>query len=252
AFNRGIVLDGLYDFSHITTLHCWPWDVAMNGTLLTVATDGNSVCAELGRIDGLDIKTANLYGSSLLGNANGTNGAARQIGLLQLDGDAAYFRNLAGDFQIGILSSTAGGTLGIPKVRWDGGEGLVANIRLWGANNAPQLAVYGGQFNASGGSIQDIGTAVTVLAAGGTTMLNGIMFNTSPTPNQGTRANPIVQQTAGIIHMVGNRWNRIPGNTVTLLQVQNDSPFHYVVANARNGASIVTPSGTLAGTYAPN
>ncbi|MGX7709578.1 hypothetical protein ACS5PV_32705, partial [Methylobacterium sp. Gmos1] len=40
AFNRGIVLDGLYDFSHITTLHCWPWDVAMNGTLLTVATDG--------------------------------------------------------------------------------------------------------------------------------------------------------------------------------------------------------------------
>ncbi|MGX7706303.1 hypothetical protein [Methylobacterium sp. Gmos1] len=251
AFNRGIVLDGLYDFSHITTLHCWPWDVAQNGTLLNVATDGNSVCAEFGRIDGLDIKTANLYGSSLLGNANGTNGAARQIGLLQLDGDAAFFRNLAGDWHIGILSSTAGGVLGIPKVRWDGGEGLVANIRLWGGNS-PQLAVYGGQFSAAGGSIQDLFDSVAVLAAGGTTMLNSIMFTTDPTQNAGTRNNPIVQQTAGLVHMVGSRWIRIPGNNVTLVQIQNDNQNHYIVANAFNGAALVKPSGSLTGTYAPN
>lgn len=252
VFNRGILLDGLFDFSHITTLHCWPWDMGLNATLLPIATDGNTVCAEFGRIDGLDIKTLNTYGSSVLGNANGTDGAARQIGLLQLDGDAAFFRNLAGDFHIGILSSTAGGTLGIPKVRWDGGEGLVANIRLWGGNNAPQLAVYGGQFNASGGSIQDLSDTVAVLAAGGTTMLNSVMFNTNPTQNTGTRNNPFVQQTAGLLHMVGSRWNRIPGNTLTLVQIQNDSPHHYIVGNAFNGAGFVKPGGTLNGTYAPN
>ena len=249
AFNVGLAMDGLLDFAHVTTLHCWPFEIAQAPKLMAVYADGGSTCADIGRVDGLDVKSLDTFASSVVFNARGGDGAARQIGQIQLDGDGALLRVEAGDVQIGALSSTKGAVRAVPVIEWRGRVGLIGSLRLWGGNLGPSLVVADGTLNVSGGSVENVADTTAIDVRGGTLMLANTLL--APLPNQ-IRTTPFVRQSGGALHAVGNR---APGPSTgggILVAITADRPDTYVAFNAFNGWGFAKPAGKLRGTYAPN
>lgn len=249
AFNVGVALDGPLDFAHVTTLHCWPFGIAQDPKLMTAYADGQSTCAEIGRVDGLDVKSLDAFASRVVFNARGGDGAARQIGQMQLDGDGATLTVEAGDVQIGALSSTKGAARAAPVIEWRGRLGLIGSLRLWGGNLGPSLVVEGGILNVSGGSIENVADTTTVDVRGGTLMLANTWL--APLPNQ-PRKTPFVRQSGGTLHAVGNRAPRPTTGSGVLFAIAQDSPDNTVAFNTFGGWGFAKPSGKTRGTYGPN
>lgn len=254
AFNRGLLLDGPQDFTHIGVLHAWPFDVAASPALMAIYLDGATVAAEFGRVDGLDIRSLDTFGAAVVGNPNGNAGAARQVAMMQLDGDGATFANAAGDWQIGLLSSTKSGRPTAPAVSSAGGTVLVGSARLWGATRAPYLKVTGGSVIVSGGSFEQLADQPAAEVVGGTLVVTA----TSLRPHVGSagpaRSRPFLAQGGQGTLIATNNAALLPasGGGGPLVGIGTDHARNVVTGNVMAGWGLALPPGAGLGSYGDN
>ncbi len=248
CFDKGLILDGLLDFAHIGSLHIWCFSFPGDAALLAVYRDGQTIGAEFGACDGLDIKSLNNFATRVIGNANGNDGAARQIGMVQLDGDRSSFEGAAGDWQIGILSSTKTGAFTDPAVRFDGGVTTVGTARLWGAVSGSYLKVNGGNVVVSGGTFEQLADYPAAEVTGGALMLGPVGLR----PQQNSvRTRPHIQQT-GTGRLVVNGATALTTGSGPLIGIAVDRPDHKISNVDFNNWGYSLPAGARLGQYGPN
>ncbi|UHC19529.1 hypothetical protein LRS73_28780 [Methylobacterium currus] len=254
AFNRGLLLDGPQDFTHIGVLHAWPFDFAASPALMAIYRDGATVAAEFGRVDGLDIRSLDTFGAAVVGNRNGNSGAARQIGMMQLDGDGATFSNAAGDWQIGLLSSTKSGHPTVPTIASAGGTVLIGSARLWGATRAPYLIVTGGSLAVSGGAFEQAADQPAAEVAGGTLVVTGTMLKPLVGSAGPARSRPFLVQRGEGTLIATNNAALLPasGGGGPLVGIGTDHARNTVTGNVMAGWGIALPRGAGLGSYGDN
>lgn len=256
AFNRGITLGGFgdadspLDFCHISTIHLWPFAIA--GKLLWVFLDGIAVGMDIGRVDGLDIKSLNSFGQRVVANNGGATGlAGRQISMMQLDGDGAEFQASGGDWQIGFLSSTKGAWVKRPNnfaVTVTTGQVDIAQVRLRGSNPVNMVQVTGGCLTISGGSLEQLDNIPCVNVEGAGT---AIIQNCALMPWQNAvRTAPFLS---------GNGAPLVARNNVAttsgsghLVKCTTDIKGNVIQNNHFNGYSILLPADPTVGYYSNN
>lgn len=254
AFNRGMITDGLLDFLHSGVVHLWPFNFANNATLMSIYLDGSTDGWEIGQVDGLDAQSINSFGPRILGNANGNDGAARQIGLIQLDGDNSRFENLSGDFQIGLLSTTKSGARTVPAVTSSAGFVSVTSLRTWGNNNGPFLTVTGGVFSVEGGPVELFGDHTAIEVSGGRLNLQKTKLFPLVGSEGPARTTPFVRQTGtGVLVAKDNVVSySANGGGGTLFAIEVDNADNVVSDNVMAGWGISLPDGQIAGSYDGN
>ncbi|MGA4551031.1 hypothetical protein [Methylorubrum aminovorans] len=248
AYRQGIILDGLLEFAHVNSLHCWPFGLHTD-TQREIYYDKTTICAEFGAIDGLDIKSLNAFASSVYSNRNGNSGAARQIGMMQLDGDGARLKNDGGDFQFGMISSTKGVSPDPIPVLWNtSGTITIGSLRLWGASTKSYVINTAGTLVVNGGSFEHIGDSPALQVTGGTAIVTGVRLS----PLQGsTRTQPYLLANKGGCLIA-------KANTVTtagsgdLVSLESDDACHTVTENDFGTWSYRLPPGAHLGEYGPN
>lgn len=254
AFNKGVLIDGPLDFVHGNAGHPWPFDIADNAAQMAVYLDGTTVGFEFGLIDGLDIKSLTTFGPRIVSNANGNDGAARQIGMLQLDGDNSTFTNLSGDWQFGLVSTTKSGNKSAPAFSVAAGKVTVGTMRTWGNNDGPFVKVTGGNLSIAGGSIELFGDHTAIEVSGGRLNLMGTTLYPLVGSEGPARTTPFVRQTgSGVLVASGN----VAGYTAnggggTLFGVEAANADTVVADNVMAGWGISLPSGASLGSYEGN
>ena len=254
AFNTGAVFDGPLDFVHINSGHSWPWDIAGRAELMAAYTDGRTVGFEFGRVDGLDIKSLNTFSNKIIGSANGNDGAARQIALMQLDGDNSTFENAAGDWQIGLLSTTKSGAKNVPAVTSAAGNVNVASIRLWGANNGSYLRVTGGIFAINGGTLEQRADRPAAEVSGGRLVLTSALLQPLVGSEGPARTQAFIKQSgAGVLVATGNTATlKANGGGGALFEIGTDAPGNVVTENVMSNWGLSLPAIATSGTYGDN
>ncbi|MCF4130160.1 hypothetical protein [Methylobacterium sp. SyP6R] len=254
AFNRGLLLDGPQDFTHIGVLHAWPFDFAASPALMAIYGDGTTVAAEFGRVDGLDIRSLDTFGAAVLGNRNGNTGAARQIGMIQLDGDGATFSNAAGDWQIGMLSSTKSGRPTVPAIASAGGTVLIGSARLWGATDAPYMTVTGGSLAVSGGAFEQAADQPAAEVTGGTLVITGTVLRPLVGSAGPARRRPFLAQEGEGVLIAASNVALLPasGGGGTLIGIGADNARNVVTGNVLAGWGVALPPGAMLGSYGNN
>ncbi len=250
ALNRGILIDGALDFVHVASLHCYGFGIAGNPALEPIYYDLTTTCAEFGRVDGLDIKTLDTFTAAVLGNANGNVGAARQIGMLQLDGDGARFKNAGGDVHIGLLSSTKGLVADPSPAIENTGSGtvVIASLRTFGGSTASFVRNGAGTLVIGGGHLQQVADRPAIEVVGGTVMVQGVALAPS---QSATRTQPYLLAGAGGCLVAKGNIATTTG-AGNLVFVTADAACQTVQGNDFNGWGYALPSGAHLGEYGPN
>lgn len=249
AFNTGIVLDGLLDFAHINTVHCWVFDFAASQSLKDVYADGQSTCAEFGQVDGLDIKSLTTYMAKVRFNGNG-NAVSRQIGQVALDADWSTISVESGNLQIGLLSSTKSVLTSRPTLDVSGGSVVVvSNVRTYGATSQPTLRTRndGTILNVLGGYIEQRDDHPIALAEGGSLVVNNVYFY--PNPYQIRKTPMLSQSGSGVLAANNNLVLPRVNGSGDFIRITKDNVGHHVAGNSFGGWSNSFPSGARMGQY---
>lgn len=148
-----IDIDGSADFVHVDSIECWPYDFSATAAMLNIYTDQSTVCAKIGRVDGLSIDKLATYAASVKFTSNAANGLAMNVTNMQLDGDGANLSNAGAALQIGNLytTKTASSATTSGFIAISGGTTTISNVNIIDGNVQQGVVVTGGTIQINGG-----------------------------------------------------------------------------------------------------
>ncbi len=262
---------GSKDGVHISGYHFWDFGFAAGTALYTgVFTDGNTVAANFGEIDGLDMRGTETYVGSLVFNSDAANG------WYLLDNTMIDTATMSIAGSKWLQSSNMywdGGTATVPGVTVTGGDNQFSNIYNSGPNlgsltGAPAISVTGGRLAVYGGKQiaypATSGAAVDTVSGTGNLEIDNVELDTNTTPwtqpyiqatGSGTlKANNnqfdvyasgpgiAIATDAAINSVQGNNfgsWTFAAPGTLGSYQIQGNSAATFTVNNAgASGANI--------------
>lgn len=206
ALNVGLELDGALDFWHADTLHFWPFGIVTLTNLLNdVYYDTQTVAANIGSCDGLDIKTLSAFRTKVnVFNGVYSRGPFGIISALQLDGNNAslYFED--GHLSVGTYYSTSAydGDIG---VNCTGGKLVLSSHDITPFINAvsstPFIECDGGDLVIGCGSARasSENSSVYKCTSGNMTLANTVISSA----NVANRTTGFVSQDGGTLKLSG-------------------------------------------------
>jgi hypothetical protein len=255
AANRGLYVEGSYDFPHIDHYHFWVFGFTA-ANLQAAFADSAPVAAYIGRADGINISDLSIYrGRLVLGNpsADATPGEApRQLSNISLDGDGARITILGGSNNLtGHYSTKTNPTQASVEV--SGGITTITPTILRSAESVPFFAVSAGRLQVIGGQVwQNTASGRVALVTGGRAEFIGLNI----TRNSGTGAVPSFEQSGAGVMVVDNcSWLEPSGGSTKgypAVVYGADVAGNRCSGNTFNGYSYSVPADAKLGSYGPN
>jgi hypothetical protein len=251
ALNKGLEIEGSLAFIHIDHWHTWCYGFFPGATTAiyeSVYSDGETIAADIARLDGINITgLASYRGKVLLRSASGF-GQFGTITNLKLDDRYAVLEIQSGTVSIsGLYGST---DIDESKVKMTGGYMELASWWLISSDNtatSPLFDISAAQAAIGTGAIRAIGNAQSAfkIASGGDLNLSGVRFVDG---NNKTRSAPFVKHTGGTLSVTGCRFPAIGTGSGDAVEIASDGA-HVVQANALNGWGVTYPSTRVSGIY---
>jgi hypothetical protein len=236
ALNKGITMDGALDFVNIEALECWPFGMSATTNLYpSVYSDGSTVCAELGQVDGLSIGSIDLFLTKLV-FAGTSSGIPARISRVGLDVTASMEFSSAQAVMIGQIYSTKGAT-DPPTATVSNGRISINDFEGFSSSTNGDFVVTGGELRLNGGRFTygHLSTPVVSVSGAGKAYVRNVVFVDQ---NTGARSvSPIVQTGASsTIVATGNSFipSTIPGG-VPIFSIGSDNASNYIDSNNYNG-----------------
>lgn len=255
AANRGLYVDGAYDFPHIDHYHFWIFGFTTTNLQAAFANSA-PIAAYIGRADGINISDISSYhGRLVLGNpsADATPGEApRQLANISMDGDGARITILGGSNNLtGHYSTKTTPTQASVEV--SAGITTITPTILRSAEGVPFFAVSGGRLQVIGGQVwQNTHTGRVALVTGGRAEFIGLDI----TRNSGTGTVPSFEQSGSGVLVVDNcSWLEPSGGATKgypAVVFGADVAGNRCSGNTFNGYSYVVPADARLGAYGPN
>lgn len=255
AANRGLYVEGAYDFPHIDHYHFWCFGFT-SANLLAAWSSSAPVAAYIGRADGINISDLSIFrGRLVLGNPSGdaTPGEApRQLTNVSMDGDGARVTILGGSNNItGFYSTKTTPTQAAMEV--SAGITTVVPGLVRSAESAAFYSVSGGRLQVIGGQVwQNTASGRVALVTGGRAEFIGLNI----TRNSGTGAVPSFEQSGAGVMVVDNcSWLEPSGGSTKgypAVVYGADVAGNRCSGNTFNGYSYAVPADAKLGSYGPN
>ena len=232
AFNIGVEMDGALGFVNIENLLTQATGISSNAALLALYSDGTTIGAKLGRIDGGRIGSLQSYKAQVVIDPGYNNLVPLLIESLHLDGDGARFTNVSGRSQIDLFRSSKGVTSDA-TLAVSGGECIVGEVQCRGSE-AVVMNVTGGLLRVGGGLIaSSVATSSAAVVSAGT----AIIKNVSTLFELTGRATAIFRQSGtGSLRVYG-------GDALAATTLANTVSFATTVAgNAFDAPGMIIPT----------
>jgi len=255
ALNVGVKLGGARDFSHITQFHFWNFDIGATSPLYTgVYADGGTYAAQFGGAtgpNGVSVNGWSIWRARTTINDTQFWGSFTNV---MLDGNGSTLE-IANNFFVQIANVYATGyAVGSNtncQINVSAGRVQMANLRGIGAaaggDTATSFCLSGaGAVTLTGPQFQSNALdGRSIKQTGGTLMVTGGIFESA----SGTYTVPLVDQTGGSLHMVGNHFFHSGAGTVTSISVGADSAENYLADNKTLNWPVVLGFSTNLGYY---
>lgn len=255
AANRGLYIDGAYDFPHVSQFHFWIFGFTSTN-LQAAFADSQPVAAYVGRADGINMVDLSIYHGRIVladPSQNATPGEApRQLANVSLDGDGSRITILGGSNNLtGHYSTKTSPTLSSVEV--SGGITTITPTILRSAEGVPFFAVSGGRLQVLGGQVwQNTHTGRIARVTGGRAEFSGLAI----TRNSGTGTVPSFEQSGtGVMVVERCSWLEPSGGTTKgypAVVYGTDVAGNRCSGNTFNGYTLVPPATFTAGSYGPN
>jgi hypothetical protein len=237
-----ITFDGAYDFIHVSSIECWPYDTSADAA--NVYEDGTTSCGNFGRVDGLSIDKLGMFEGKLTINANANNTSIPiQISNLQMDGNGSTLSVAGGGLMIGNLYSTkdAGGAIG-SVASITGGQTFISNAHLntslWAG---PGIMVYGGSLTINGGDLNESRGSQPIAEVTNSGVL--AVYNTNDDfPALPPRSTFFFYQNNGVLKLANNHAVAQLSSTASFLGIAQDNAGNYISGNEFPGWGHIIPS----------
>jgi len=254
ALNKGIMIDGSFDFFHGGDWHFWvfgtlgaEYDLLRNG----VRYDGTVVGLELGLCDGTSLGSICCWRANVVILSTARTSPPNIIKTVELDGDLSRIIMSGGVVSIGQVYTTKSGA-GVGKSIEVSAGTLVINSLVSSEAHADNCLYTSGtgKIQVNGGQLQFVnGAAPMALASAGIIQLSNISMQTGVL----AYATPHIQSTGtGVLQIRNCIWPQKGGASGNCVQFGADLYDHIFSGNQLADWDYVLPATINLGSYGPN
>lgn len=251
ALSQGLIVDGSLDSVRVNRYHFWPFGIGGGALFNNVYSDGNTVSANFGRCDDLNMSSILSFRGRLVFDDYGLGNSFGVASDITLDSDYGRIEFNSGEMTMsGVYGSTAAPVDFI--ISMTGGELKIAGLALEAATDLTTYAmvqVSGGVFMASDIMSTVVGTNTRAFRqTGGVMKLVNGHFSAPPNVNRPLAMIEVVDGRATLIGLSATDKGTGTGNLIQVL----DDDFHVITGNAFVGWGYAIPSAQSTGVYGPN
>jgi hypothetical protein len=240
---------GILDACHINGYHFWNFDLTYAGQV-AVMSDGQSIAARFGEVDGLDAKGFGALWGRVVFTAAAGNGWYAFTNLA-LDTSATLEVAAVKWLHITNLYLTAGPGLLRPLIEVDGGSVQIANLYATGSQPQRLLSVRGGDVTVTSFALVPYNTTVNAVFvdAGFLRLLGGHVY---PGTGAAYAAALIEQAGTGSLQITNLDCNGLAGSSGTAVKFDTDNAPNLLGATLlAAGWTVGLPATTANGVYVP-
>lgn len=243
ALNKGMWINGSFDFVHGTHWHFWVFGLT-EANITQIYYDGLTVALDVGSVDGLNIDALEVWNAAILFNS----GLPIHISKLGLDGSNSRIEVSGGTIQIGECYKT-GATNGTKPGIWAKGSSFLDISQLYISSDISSSVIHvqdTANIKINSGKFVWINPnfSVVTMSGGNLTIqnVNWSYIGDTPPPTH-------INVTGGRLNLIANTWDETAFHT----EVLSCSDENHVIYGNRFGTWKYTPPATqLLGTYGPN
>lgn len=248
ALFQGFVIDGALDSVRMNDIHCWPFGIAGDADLLSVYMDGDTVGADFGRVDDLNIHGMICFSCRLRFSDYGGGYTFGYASNVALDTEMSRMEFTAGSMSFANLDGSTNRADDF-KIDQSGGTLRISNLQIGGNVQTQPLVLVRNDavFSACDINVTSHGGSPAFYQTGGVmTLSNGYIYSAL-----GTDRDPAIHVAGGRATVTGMRASDYLGGVRNFIQIDSDG-YHVITDNCFVGWGYGLPTTQVSGVYGPN